>query len=271
MKWFKKLSNADPAKGVRELDSLPRAEPSETQEHLTKEADKLNKIIDPDQAILNKFAVRETNINGVDWVIVDDVPQPGCSKVCTKTSASCYEVSAEAIFVPPAKSLVEGQRVKSFFNFMAIPMGIPCPKKTVSDSLAMTDKEIGNQSPKEYFGLSDASGIIVRFNVVEYRQRKPKRSPRKFTGIDYPGKMVLNEETIQMMKADSVGMEAKEKEITVFIQMIRSLCKTFRHFVGWFNRVFGKQKLFLQIFKILSNVFFAIFVPLLLSFNILET
>lgn len=243
MNWFKKLSNADPAK-VRELDSLPRAEPSETQEHLAKQANQLHKIIDPYQAILDKFAIREANFNGEDWVIVDDVPQPGCSKARTKSSAG-YEVSAEAIFVPPVKNPMEGQRVKNFFNFdMDIPVGIPCKKRTLSDSLAMTDKEIGNQSPKEYFGLSDESGIIVRFNVVEYRQRKTKRSSRKFKGIDYPGKIVLNEESLQIMKADCVGMEAKEKEITVFLQIVRRLCKAFRHFVGWFKRVFGKQKSF---------------------------
>lgn len=246
MKWFKKLSNADPAK-VRELDTLPRADASDTQEHLAKEADKLRKIIDPDQVILDRFAVREANINGETWVIVDDVPHPGCSKVDTKIAASCYEVNAEAIFVPPVKNMMEGQRVKSFFNFnMTIPVGIPCKKRTLSDSLAMTDKEIGNQSPKEYFGLSDESGIIVRFNVVEYRQRKTKRSSRKFKGIEYPGKMILNEESLQMMKPDSIGVEAKEKDLTAFLKMLRSLCKTYRHFVGWFSREFGKQKSFLN-------------------------
>lgn len=85
-----------------------------------------------------------------------------------------------------------------------------------SDPLLVGDCPYDGRGTDKYFGLSDREGIIIKFNVAEYR---PLDGMRMFTdGIDYPGRRKVKRKPVP------VGIEARETYDSVLVKFLQRVC-----------------------------------------------
>lgn len=173
-----------------------------TQDNLSKQADLLERLIDP---LLNqpaRFVSRTERFLGEDFVVVDDLREiPNHYKNLT-----CVDVPRRVTKSSPLQ-----------MAFPKIEMGIKCPKTSrLEFKHFSTDSSIGYRSLRNYFGLSDSENIIIRFNIVEHHETE--FHPRFTRSVSLLGKR------LRKAKPISHGVEAKEVIHGSFIKFLNYVC-----------------------------------------------